>query len=70
MDEEAQAERARQEEKTRAIKYLRAIIKIQAWWRGAMARKLYARQKMMAKSKKGKRKKQALIDKNVINNEK
>ena len=53
----------------RALKYLRAIIKIQAWWRGVMARKSYARQKMMKKGK-GKRKKQAVIDKNALNNEK
>lgn len=55
----------------RAILYLRAIIKIQAWWRGVMARKAYARHKMLAKGKgKGKRKKKAVIDKDVVDNEK
>lgn len=70
MDEEVQAERSREEERMRAMKYLIAIIKIQAWWRGVMARKSYARQKMFAKKGKGKRKKQAMIDKNALNNEK
>lgn len=37
--------------------YLKAVVKVQAWWRGVLARKDYARYKLIhAKSVKGKSK--------------
>jgi len=46
-----------EEENRKFAMYLKAVVKVQAWWRGIIARKDYARYKLIhAKSVKGKSK--------------